>query len=138
MEGTYEHSIDAKGRLFVPARLKEELGVTFHLVVGSESCIWMMPEETWKEFSDKIASIPMSESGTMRVILANACKCELDSQGRIIVPNNLRAYGKLEKDVVIIGMGKRAEIWDRDSWKAQELSLLNPDMVRASMQAIGI
>lgn len=88
MTGTYEHSIDAKGRLFIPAKLREELGVTFYLAMGVDECLAIYPQETWNRFTEKFASLPMSQSAAMRPLFANASKCELDSQGRIVIPRS--------------------------------------------------
>ena len=104
MTGTYEHSIDAKGRLFIPAKLREELGVTFYLAMGIDTCLAIYPQSTWDRFTEKFASLPMTQSKVMRPLFANAVKCELDSQGRIVIPQKLRKYAKLEKDAVILGV----------------------------------
>ena len=120
MTGTYEHSIDAKGRLFIPAKLREELGVTFYLAMGVDECLAIYPQETWNRFTEKFASLPMSQSAAMRPLFANASKCELDSQGRIVIPQKLRKYAGLEKDAVIIGVNDRAEIWSAETWNARE------------------
>ena len=85
MTGTYEHSIDAKGRLFIPAKLREELGVTFYLAMGIDTCLAIYPQSTWDKFTEKFASLPMTQSKVMRPLFANAVKCELDSQGRIVI-----------------------------------------------------
>ena len=106
MTGTYEHSIDAKGRLFIPAKLRGELGETFYLAVGVDACLAIYPQSTWDKITEKIAALPMSQSKTMRLLFANAAKCELDSQGRIVVPAKLRKYAGLEKDAVIIGVNE--------------------------------
>ena len=92
MTGTYEHSIDAKGRLFIPAKLREELGVTFYLAMGVDACLAIYPQSTWDRFTEKFSSLPMSQSKAMRPLFANAAKCELDSQGRIVIPQKLRRY----------------------------------------------
>lgn len=81
MTGTYEHSIDAKGRLFIPAKLREELGVTFYLAMGVDECLAIYPQETWNRFTEKFASLPMSQSAAMRPLFANASKCELGQPG---------------------------------------------------------
>ena len=137
MTGTNEHSIDAKGRLFIPAKLREELGVSFHLAMGVDSCLAIYPQETWDRFTEKFASLPMSQSKAMRPLFANASKCELDSQGRIVVPQKLRKYAGLEKDVVIIGVNDRAEIWSADVWNAQEEEEMTPEKMSACMEALG-
>jgi len=115
--GTYEHSIDAKGRLFVPAKLREDLGSICYLTMGVDECLAIYPMESWQVFTDKFASLPMSKSRLMRPLFANAVKCEPDSQGRIGIPQTLRNYAGLEKEVVIIGVHNRAEIWDAEKWR---------------------
>ena len=137
MTGTYEHSIDAKGRLFIPAKLREELGVTFYLAMGVDECLAIYPQETWNRFTEKFASLPMSQSAAMRPLFANASKCELDSQGRIVIPQKLRKYAGLEKDAVIIGVNDRAEIWSAETWNAREEEERTPEKMKACLAALG-
>ena len=137
MTGTYEHSIDAKGRLFIPAKLREELGVTFYLAMGVDECLAIYPQETWNRFTVKFASLPMSQSAAMRPLFANASKCELDSQGRIVIPQKLRKYAGLEKDAVIIGVNDRAEIWSAETWNAREEEEMTPEKMKACLAALG-
>ena len=137
MTGTYEHSIDAKGRLFIPAKLREELGVTFYLAMGVDECLAIYPQETWNRFTEKFASLPMSQSAAMRPLFANASKCELDSQGRIVIPQKLRKYAGLEKDAVIIGDNDRAEIWSAETWNAREEEEMTPEKMKACLAALG-
>ena len=137
MTGTYEHSIDAKGRLFIPAKLREELGVTFYLAMGVDECLAIYPQETWNRFTEKFASLPMSQSAAMRPLFANASKCELDSQGRIVIPQKLRKYAGLEKDAVIIGVNDRAEIWSAETWNAREEEEMTPEKMKPCLAALG-
>lgn len=137
MTGTYEHSIDAKGRLFIPAKLREELGVTFYLAMGVDECLAIYPQETWNRFTEKFASLPMSQSAAMRPLFANASKCELDSQGRIVIPQKLRKYAGLETDAVIIGVNDRAEIWSAETWNAREEEEMTPEKMKACLAALG-
>ncbi len=137
MTGTYEHSIDSKGRLSIPAKLREELGPVFYLAVGVDACLAIYPQSTWDRFTEKFASLPMSQSAAMRPLFANAVRCELDSQGRIVIPQKLRRYASLEKDVVIIGVNDRAEIWAADAWSAQEEEEMTPEKMRACLEALG-
>ena len=137
MTGTYEHSIDAKGRLFIPAKLREELGVTFYLAMGVDECLAIYPQETWNRFTEKFASLPMSQSAAMRPLFANASKCELDSQGRIVIPQKLRRYANLDKETVIIGVNDRAEIWSAEAWNAQEEEEMTPEKMSACLAALG-
>ena len=135
--GTYEHSIDAKGRLFIPAKLREELGDTFYLAMGVDTCLAIYPQESWDRFTEKFASLPVSKSKDMRSLFANAVKCVPDSQGRIVIPQKLRRYAGLDKDVVILGVNDRAEIWSADAWQAQEEEEMTPEKMSACMEALG-
>ena len=135
--GTYEHSIDAKGRLFIPAKLREELGASFYLAMGVDTCLAVYPQESWDRFTEKFASLPVSKSKAMRSLFANAVKCELDSQGRIVVPQKLRRYAALDKDAVIIGVNDRAEVWSKETWQAQEEEEMTPEKMAACMEALG-
>ena len=137
MTGTYEHTIDAKGRLFIPAKLRDELGDTFYLAVGVDACLAIYPMETWNRFTEKFASLPMSQSRAMRPLFANAAKCEPDSQGRIVIPQKLRQYAGLGKEAVIIGVNDRAEIWSADAWHAQEEEEMTPEKMSACLEALG-
>lgn len=137
MTGTYEHNIDAKGRLFIPAKLREELGDIFYLAMGVDACLAIYPQSTWDRFTEKFASLPMSQSKAMRPLFANAAKCEPDSQGRIVIPQKLRKYAALEKETVIIGVNDRAEIWSAAAWKAQEEEEMTPEKMAACMAELG-
>ena len=135
MTGTYEHSIDAKSRLFIPAKLREELGTTFYLTMGIDACLAVYPQESWNVFTEKFASLPMSQSRVMRPLFANAVKCEPDTQGRIVLPQRLRKYAGLEKDAVIIGVHNRAEIWSAEKWHEEE-DEMTPEKMAAFMESL--
>ncbi len=135
--GTYEHSLDAKGRLFIPAQLRKELGDTLYLTMGVDACLSIYPQETWDSFTEKFASLPMSQSKLMRPLFANAAKCEPDSQGRIVIPQKLRQYASLDKDAVIIGVHNRAEIWSAETWQAQQEEEMTPEKMTEIMQSLG-
>lgn len=137
MTGTYEHNIDAKGRLFIPAKLRDELGSTFYLAMGIDQCLAIYPQETWARFTEKFASLPMSQSKAMRPLFANASKCEIDAQGRIVIPQKLRKYANLEKEAVIIGVNDRAEIWSASAWQEQEEEEMTPEKMSAVMAELG-
>ena len=137
LTGTYEHNIDAKGRLFIPAKLREELGETFYLAMGVDACLAIYPQSTWDRFTEKFSSLPMSQSKGMRRLFANAAKCEPDSQGRIVIPQKLRKYAALEKETVIICVNDRAEIWSADAWNEMEEEEMTPEKMAACMAELG-
>ena len=86
MTGQYQHSIDAKGRVFIPAKLREELGETFYVTMGMDSCLSVYSDASWAKFTEKFESLPYTKTKAMRPLFANAAKCEPDSQGRILLP----------------------------------------------------
>ena len=125
--GQYQHTIDAKGRLFIPAKLREEL----------DSCLSIYSDASWARFTEKFESLPYTKTKAMRPLFANAAKCEPDAQGRIVLPQKLRAYAHLEKDVVVIGVSNRAEIWNAEKWAEIEAEELNPENLAAVMEELG-
>ena len=138
--GQYQHSIDAKGRLFIPAKLREELGDTFYVTIaGTDRCLAVYSEEEWAKLTEKFESLPYTKAKTaIRSLYANAAKCEPDAQGRILLPQKLRAYAELEKDVVVAGVSKRAEIWNAEKWGALEAAELEADGLASVMEQLGI
>ena len=136
MTGQYQHSIDAKGRLFIPAKLREELGETFYVTMGMDGCPSVYSDVSWAKFTEKFESLPYTKTKAMRALFANAAKCEPDAQGRILIPAKLRAYAKLEKDVVVIGVSNRAEIWNAERWQAVEEEELDPAKLFAAMEEL--
>ena len=137
MSGQYQHTVDAKGRLFIPAKLREELGETFYVTMGMVGCLSFYSDESWAKFTEKFESLPYTRTKAMRPLFANAAKCEPDAQGRILLPAKLRAYAGLQKDVVVIGVSNRAEIWDAEKWYAVEAAELNPENMGAVMEELG-
>ena len=137
MTGQYQHTIDAKGRLFIPSKRREELGETFCVTMGLDSCLSVYSDASWARFTEKFESLPYTRTKAMRPLFANAAKCEPDAQGRILLPQKLRAYAGLEKDVVVIGVATRAEIWNAERWAALEEAELNPENLAAVMEELG-
>lgn len=137
MTGEYSHTIDAKGRLFIPAKLKDELGAIFYVTIGMDECLSLYSQESWESFTQKFSELPYSKSRKMRPLFANAARCELDSQGRILIPQKLRNYANLKKDVTVIGVANRAEIWDADTWRAIEESELTSENLSVVMEELG-
>ena len=125
------------GEMELAKLVREELGSAFYLAMGVDACLAVYPQATWDRFTEKFASLPMSQSKAMRPLFANAAKCELDSQGRIVIPQKLRKYAGLDKDVVIIGVNDRAEIWSAAAWNAQEEEEMTPEKMAACMAELG-
>ena len=117
--GTYRHAVDAKGRLFIPVRLREELGETFMVTRGLENCLRLYPMKEWEAFAAKIAALPETRAKDVRhYFFANAFDTSLDGQGRVTLPADCRKFASLEKNVVLVGDDTRLEIWDEERWDA--------------------
>ena len=117
--GEYQHSVDAKGRMIVPSKFRELLGESFMVTRGLDNCLFVYPKEAWEAFTQKLKQLPISNTNArqfVRFFLSGAVECELDKQGRILLPQNLRTYAGIMKDVSVIGVGERAEIWDSEQW----------------------
>ncbi|MDP9750694.1 MraZ protein [Thermoanaerobacter pentosaceus] len=118
--GQYEHTIDAKGRVIIPAKFREELGEKFVLTKGLDNCLFVYSLEEWKNIEAKLKTLPLTKKDARaftRFFLAGAVECEIDKQGRILIPANLREYAKIEKDVIFIGVSTRVEIWSKEVWE---------------------
>ena len=136
MRGEYTHVIDSKGRLFIPAKFREELGYTFVVTKGLGKCLSVYPMEEWAEFEKTINSLPTKKARQLQLFFVAASQdCELDAQGRVLIPQKLREYAGLEKSIVIAGMTNHIEIWDEDEWNAMNLT---PDAIAGIMEEAGI
>ena len=137
MYGKYQHTIDAKGRLFVPSKLREELGEAFYVTLGLDHCLSVYTQDGWDGIMERYNALPLSQAGKMRFLFANACKCEPDKQGRFLLPQELRAYAGLEQEVTFIGQGGHAEIWDSARYAALEQDQLTPENLLHMMEELG-
>ena len=137
MTGQYAHTIDAKGRLFIPAALRKELGQTFHITVGQDRCLSVYSDESWAAFMDKLKALSYNEVKKLRALFAYAADCEPDGQGRILIPAKLREYAALDKEVVINGASKCLELWNPERWAPIEEAGLDPDQLAAAMEELG-
>ena len=117
LKGEYSHNIDPKGRLIIPAKFRDDLGENFVITKGMENCLYVYPENEWNAFEEKLNALPTTTDKKARAFAyffqGSASDGDLDKQGRTLIPAVLRDYAKLEKEVVFIGMGKRAEIWTK-------------------------
>ena len=138
MNGKFEHNIDSKGRIIIPSRLREELGDVCYVTLSIDPCLSVYSSEAWDAFRAKVDSLPQAESRKMRVVFANTAKCELDSQGRILVPQQLRDFVGISKNVMIIGFSNHAEIWDSDKYKEIEADELKLENVANAWKELGI
>ena len=117
--GEYNHTMDAKGRLIVPARFREAGGDKFIVTKGLDKCLFVFTEDKWSSVVACISHMPLTSGNARkfsRFFIGSAGECEVDKQGRILIPASLRAYADLAKDVVLVGVGSRVEIWNKDAW----------------------
>ena len=117
--GEYTHSIDAKKRLSLPSKVRGELGGRVVVTRGLDRCLFVYPMKTWEALAEKLGSMPIGEGGTrsfVRLMLAGAAEAEVDGQGRVLVPEYLKAYAGLEKEVIVAGLWNRLEVWDSAKW----------------------
>ena len=134
--GQYQHNIDAKNRVIVPAKFREDLGERFYVTKGLDGCLFVLSEEGWKRLQDKIVAMPMSKARQLhRLFFSGAAEVEPDKQGRILIPQPLRDYASIEKDVTFIGTGDRAEIWSTECW-TQFNDNLTEDSIAEAMDAL--
>lgn len=132
--GEYQHTLDAKGRLFIPARLRDELGEVFYVTVSMDRCLSAYSAGSWQAFSDKVDAMPYVKQRKMRPLYANAAKCELDAQGRILLPQKLRDYAGLTKNVTVVGSNNHAEFWDSAAYESVSGGETTPENIAAMME----
>lgn len=138
MTGTYEHSIDDKGRLFIPSKLREELGALFYLAPGVKSNLTIYPMEAWNVLRERAAALTTTQAASMDMFFASSYKCEPDKQWRIQLPPDLRAYAGIDRDVVITGNNDRAQIWSAEQWAAKAKAELTPANIANILDSLGI
>lgn len=117
--GEYNHTVDTKGRLIIPSKFRELLGEEFIVTKGLDGCLFVFPQNEWHIFEEKLRTLPLTQKGARqftRFFVAGATPCELDKQGRILLPATLREFAGLDKDVVLAGMLNRIEIWSKAKW----------------------
>ena len=118
--GEYLHTIDAKGRIILPVKFRDELGDNFVITKGLDNCLFIYDQAEWEILSSKLKQLPLAKPEArafVRFFFAGAMQLECDKQGRFLVPGNLREYAVLEKDVVLIGVSNRVEVWSKSTWE---------------------
>ncbi|GGF82809.1 division/cell wall cluster transcriptional repressor MraZ [Paenibacillus aceti] len=117
--GEYQHSIDEKGRIIIPAKFRDLLGSSFVITRGLDQCLFVYPMQEWEQLEQKLKTLPLMKSDARaftRFFFSGATECEWDKQGRVNIPGNLRQYAGLEKECVVLGVSNRVEIWSRSTW----------------------
>lgn len=140
--GEYRHNVDTKGRVSVPSRFRADLGQSFVVTKGLDNCLFVYSKEGWETFENKLKELPLTNTDArtfMRFFFAGATECEVDKQGRINIPQVLREYAGIKKDVVIVGVATRAEIWDSNNWDQYTSSdSLDVTKIASQMSNLGI
>ncbi|MDD3838983.1 MAG: division/cell wall cluster transcriptional repressor MraZ [Clostridia bacterium] len=140
--GEYNHSVDAKGRVIIPSKFRDNLGEKFVITKGLDGCLFVYPNDEWEMLEKKLKSLPLTNKNArafVRFFFSGASECETDRQGRILIPGNLRSYAKLDKDVSIIGVLTRVEIWSKDVWREYNSDEnLSYEEIANNMEELGI
>ena len=140
--GEFQHTVDPKGRVIVPSVFREELGEKFIVTKGLDECLFVYSMTEWSNLEAKLKTLPFSSKDArafVRFFFSGATECEVDKQGRILIPQNLRTYAGLDKEIYIIGVSARVEVWDRCKWENYSGDEnLNPDSIAEKMTMLGI
>ena len=139
--GEYQHGLDPKNRMIVPAKLREGLGNTFVITKGLDGCLYAYPLEEWKILEEKMKTLPLTNKDArsfVRFFFSGACEIELDKQGRGLIPQNLKEYAEIEKDIVSIGVLSRVEIWSKEKWNEYNGANIDFHSIAEKMNDLGI
>ena len=136
MTGEYQHALDNKGRVFIPARLRDELGQTVYVTLSMDRCLSVYSMESWEGLTEKVNALPYVRQRKMRPLFAYAVRCDLDAQGRVLLPQNLRDWAGLSKNVTVVGCNNHAELWDSESWRAVFSEETTPENIAAVLEEL--
>lgn len=139
--GEYQHALDTKNRIIVPAKLREELGNKFVITKGLDGCLYVYPLAEWKILEEKLKTLLLTNKDArafVRFFFSGACEIELDKQYRGVIPQNLKEYAGIEKDIVSIGVLSRVEIWSKEKWDEYNESNIDFDSISEKMNDLGI
>ncbi len=136
--GEYQHNIDSKNRVAVPSKFRADLGSRFYITKGLDGCLFVLAAAEWERLEEKVSSLPISKArGLQRFFFSGAAEVQPDKQGRILVPQQLKEYASLDKDVTFIGASSRVEIWNTDKWRAIN-SELTQDSIEEAMDMLDL
>lgn len=139
--GEYQHALDSKNRMIVPSKLREELGNKFVITKGLDGCLYAYPQDEWKNLEEKMKTLPLTNRDAryfVRFFFAGACEIEMDKQGRGLIPQNLKEYAGIEKEIVSIGVLTRVEIWSKEKWQEYNDSNVDFESIAEKMSDLGI
>lgn len=139
LTGKFDHTIDAKGRFIVPSKFREDLGDSFTVTIGLDGCLYIFPESGWDKFTEQLEQLNgTKENRTVkRTFLANAASCDIDKQGRTLIPANLREWAGIDKDIVLVGLLNKIELWSKERFEASN-SIENIDEMAENLANLGI
>ena len=142
LTGEFNHSIDAKGRLIIPSKFREILGEDFVITKGLDGCLFLYPDNEWRVFEEKLRTLPLTNKNARtftRFFLGSAVDGSLDKQGRVLISSALRSFAGLEKEVVLVGVLDRVEIWDKTKWDENN-AVVEEDMedIASQMEELGL
>lgn len=139
--GEYQHALDAKSRMIVPSKLRDELGPKFVITKGLDGCLYVYPLEEWKVLEEKLKKLPLTNKNArafVRFFFSGATEIEMDKQGRGLIPQNLKEYAGIEKEIVSIGVLTRVEIWSKEKWQEYNDSNIDYESIAENMNDLGI
>ncbi len=140
--GQYNYNLDPKKRLTIPPKFRSVLSEGAVLTRGIDECLFLYPQKQWNELAEKLSKLPLSQANARsfaRVMIAGAMDVKLDSLGRILIPDYLKDYAKLDKKVVIAGLYDRIEIWDEEKWqKYEETTGTQVESIADGLKELGI
>lgn len=138
--GEYNHTIDEKGRMIIPSKFREDLDGSFVITKGIDGCLFAYAIEDWNEFENKLKGLPLTNKNARnfsRYMLGSASYVDIDKQGRILLPQTLRGFAEIDKDLTLVGVGSRFEIWSKEKWEAN-CELLDGAELAENMEDLGI
>lgn len=142
LTGEFNHSIDSKGRLIIPSKLRDSLGEHFVITKGMDGCLFLYPENEWEAFEEKLRTLPLTNKKARdfkRFFLGSAVDGEIDKQGRVLISSSLRTYAGLEKEVVLAGVLDKVEIWSKEAWDARTNDIEeNIEDIASDMEDLGL
>ena len=142
LTGEFNHSIDSKGRLIIPSKLRDSLGEHFVITKGMDGCLFLYPENEWEAFEEKLRTLPLTNKKARdfkRFFLGSAVEGEIDKQGRVLLSSSLRTYANLDKEVVLAGVLDKVEIWSKEAWDARTTDIEdNIEDIASDMEDLGL
>lgn len=140
--GEYQHTVDPKGRVIIPSKFREGLGEKFIITKGLDNCLFAYSSDEWSNLETKLRTLPFTDKDVrafIRFFFSGATECEVDKQGRILIPQNLREHAGLDKDIYVIGVSTRVEVWDKSKWENYTSDdNVSADKIAEKMAMLGI